>query len=57
MVFPLIHHGKSVPSRGFAAWRSTWTSIYQAKLQAKILFLDTKQSFYLCSVRRLEADD
>jgi hypothetical protein len=40
---------ESALARAFAALRSTCTSIYQAKLPAKILFSDTKQSFYLCS--------
>src|SRR5580698_1720767 len=35
---PLNHRGESALKRGFAVTHSTWTSIYQANLQAKILF-------------------
>src|ERR1700760_1039993 len=44
----------SVSTQDFTALRSTWTSIYQAKLPAKILFSDTKQSFYLCSANSFD---
>ena len=41
----LINPCGSASTRGIAALRSSWSEIYQAKLPAKILFLDTKAKF------------